>query len=79
MNVDEKAWDILSKINGCYINTVMWGSASDYARHELKRKSYIVVDEIMTELESIEINYGLDVVEKSIKNWKKIREYISNL
>lgn len=79
MNVDEKAWDILSKINGCYINTVMWQNASDYARHELKRKSYIVVDEVINELESIEINHGLEIVEKSMKHWKNIREYISNL
>ena len=43
----EKALDIMSKINGQTLTLKMWQEASDYAKKDLKRKSFIVVDEVI--------------------------------
>ena len=43
----EKALDIMSKINGQTLTLKMWKEASDYAKKDLKRKAFIVVDEVI--------------------------------
>jgi hypothetical protein len=47
MKASEKAWDLLSKINGQEISDEMWSKASDYAKKDLKRKANIVIDEVI--------------------------------
>jgi hypothetical protein len=39
MRAYEKAWDLLSKINGQEIDNEMWDKASDYAKKDLKRSN----------------------------------------
>lgn len=46
----EKALDIMSKINGQTLTLKMWQEASDYAKKDLKRKAFIVVDEVINAL-----------------------------
>ena len=47
MKAYEKAWDLLEKINGQPIDVETWEKASDYAKKDLKRKAFIVIDEVI--------------------------------
>lgn len=74
----EKAWDLLSKINGQEIDYEMWEKASDYAKKDLKRKANIVIDEVIgTEMLIDEDTY---VEKKSyLAYWKEVGEILSYL
>jgi hypothetical protein len=74
----EKAWDLLSKINGQEIDTEMWENASDYARRDLKRKANIVIDEVIgTEMLIDEDTY---VEKKSyLAYWQEVRGLLNAL
>jgi hypothetical protein len=43
MRAHEKAWELLSKINGQEIDNEMWDKASDYAKKDLKRKANFLI------------------------------------
>jgi len=47
MTPQEKAKELLDKMNTREITTDEWDRASDYAKDDLKRKVYIVVDEVL--------------------------------
>ena len=78
MRAYEKAWDLLSKINGQEIDNEMWDKASDYAKKDLKRKANIVIDEVIgTEMLIDEDTY---VEKKSyLIYWLEVRGFLNNL
>jgi hypothetical protein len=78
MRAYEKAWDLLSKINGQEIDNEMWDKASDYAKKDLKRKANIVIDEVIgTEMLIDEDTY---VEKKSyLMYWLEVRGFLKNL
>jgi hypothetical protein len=78
MKVYEKAWDLLSKINGQEISDEMWSRASDYAKKDLKRKANIVIDEVIgTEMLIDEDTY---VEKKSyLAYWQEVRDLLNAL
>jgi len=78
MRAYEKAWDLLSKINGQEIDNEMWDKASDYAKKDLKRKANIVIDEVIgTEMLIDEDTY---VEKKSyLIYWLEVRGFLKNL
>jgi hypothetical protein len=78
MKAYEKAWDLLSKINGQVIDDEMWNKASDYAKKDLKRKANIVIDEVIgTEMLIDEDTY---VETKSyLAYWQEVRGLLNAL
>jgi predicted RNA methylase len=78
MKAYEKAWDLLSKINGQVIDDEIWNDASDYAKKDLKRKANIVIDEVIdTEMLIDEDTY---VETKShLTYWLKVRHLLNTL
>lgn len=78
VETNQKAWDILSKINNQEIDSEMWSKASDYAKKDLKRKAVIVVDEIVSELRSVEFNYDLDFTQNLFHYWKGVKDAIES-
>jgi hypothetical protein len=78
METNKKAWDILSKINNKEIDSKMWSNASDYAKKDLKRTAVIVVDEIVSELRSVEFNYDLDFSKNLFQYWEGVKEAIES-
>jgi hypothetical protein len=78
VETNQKAWDILSKINNQEIDSEMWSKASDYAKKDLKRKAIIVVDEIVSELRSVEFNYDLDFSKNLFYYWKGVKDAIES-
>jgi len=62
MNPNEKALELLNKMNGQYITLSDWHACSDYAKAELKRKALVVVDEVMSNVfKSDLLSYWVDV------------------
>jgi len=47
MTPKEKAWDLLCKMNNANITEKIWSDASPYAKKDLKRKCFIVIDEVL--------------------------------
>ena len=47
MTPSQRALDIMSKINGQTLTLKIWNEASHYAKKDLKRKAFIVVDEVI--------------------------------
>ena len=47
MTPNQKAKELLDKMNNQVIKKNDWNKASDYAKKDLKRKCLIVIDEIM--------------------------------
>ncbi len=76
MEINTKAWDILSKINGEKIDPEAWSNASDYAKKDLKRKALVVIDEIVSELRSVEFNYDLNFTTDLFVYWKSVKDAI---
>jgi len=78
MKAYEKAWDLLSKINGQVIDDEIWNDASDYAKKDLKRKANIVIDEVIdTEMLIDEDTY---VETKSyLAYWQEVRGLLNAL
>jgi hypothetical protein len=78
METNQKAWDILSKINNQEIDSEMWLKASDYVKKDLKRKAIIVVDEIVSELRNVEFDYDLDFNQNLFHYWKGVKDAIES-
>jgi hypothetical protein len=78
MKAYEKAWDLLSKINGQAIDDKMWNKASDYAKKDLKRKANIVIDEVIgTEMLIDEHTYV--ETKTHLAYWLEVRGILNNL
>lgn len=48
MTAKEKATDILEKVNNGKISKALWDNCSDYAKEDLKRKAYLIVNEVIS-------------------------------
>ncbi len=88
MTAKEKATDILEKINNGKISKALWDNCSDYAKTDLKRKAFLIVDEVvsaLTELgEELYNKQGTDSYNARCLNhdkkafYKDVRENIGN-
>lgn len=84
----EKAKDILEKVNNGKISKALWDNCSDYAKKDLKRKAFLVIDEVIsafTELgEELYDKQGTDSYNARCLNhdkksfYKDVREEIGN-
>ena len=79
MTPEEKAIAIIEKINNGIISKELWENCSDYAKKDLKRKVFIVIDEI----ESALIEYGNDFMElqnmdSEFRYWDSVREAVKS-
>jgi hypothetical protein len=69
----QKAWELLEKINNHPITIDEWKGCSEYARQALKRKAYVVVDEVIS---ACEYNH----VESWNTNWwNQVKEELKKL
>ena len=80
MTPKEKSLNILEKINNGEILEESWQNCSKYAKQELKRKAYIVVDYIVEECSnwaggSIDNEWD----RKRFDYWKEVKEEINKL
>ena len=53
MTTIERTKYLLEKVNGAPISKDEWNRASDYAKADLKRKCYVVIDEILLIFEGL--------------------------
>lgn len=79
MTPEEKAIAILEKINNGKISKELLENCSDYTKKDLKRKVFIVIDEI----ESALIEYGNDSMElqnmdSEFRYWDSVREAVKS-
>ena len=49
----EKAKDTLEKVNNGKISKALWDNCSDYAKKDLKRKAFLIVDEVISALNNL--------------------------
>ena len=80
MNEKEKALDILQKINNGKISKALWVNCSDYAKKDLKRKAFIVIDEILQDYKSYRVKFWLTLEHalEMCEYWEKVRIEIDN-
>mgnify|MGYP006347958359 FL=1 len=71
----EKAKDILEKVNNGKISKALWDNCSDYAKKDLKRKAFLIVDEDNGEVVSIERNEVIAVDGKPSNGYRVINYY----
>jgi uncharacterized membrane-anchored protein YjiN (DUF445 family) len=84
----EKAKEILEKVNNGKISKALWENCSNYAKTDLKRKAFLIVDEVvsaLTELgEELHNKQGSDSYNARCLNhdkkayYKDVRESIGN-
>lgn len=77
----EKARELLFKMNGQIIVKIDWDNASDYAKSDLKRKLFILTDELIKVMPSINgrpPNYQ-DENEFCREYWEKVKTEIEKL
>jgi hypothetical protein len=60
----QKAWLLLSNMNGKAITKEEWNTSSEYAKKELKRKCLIVIDNVLNNCKSSYTDYWIDVKTK---------------
>ena len=72
MTPQEKANELMARMNGQIITKEIWDKASDYAKQDLKRKALIVVDEIF------ELIKGQDFLALE-RYWNEVKTEINNL
>ena len=77
MTVEDKAWELLEKINKAPIKKADWVFASDYARDDLKRKALIVADEVLDTL--YEYHYDSNLVSGAYEYWQQVKTEIEQL
>ena len=53
MDAKEKVLNLLSKINNKEVTSQVWNDASDYAKKDLKRKAFLIVDEVISALNNL--------------------------
>jgi hypothetical protein len=78
LEAKQKAVAILEKINNGKISKALWENCSDYAKKDLKRKAFIVLDEI----ESALTEYGKESMElqnmdSEFRYWDSVRAAIT--
>ena len=49
----EKAKDVLEKVNNGKISKTLWDNCSDYAKKDLKRKAFLIIDEVISALSDL--------------------------
>jgi uncharacterized membrane-anchored protein YjiN (DUF445 family) len=88
MTKEEKATYILEKVNNGKISKALWDNCSDYAKKDLKRKAFLIVDEVISALkelgEELYDKQGTDSYNARCLNhdkkayFKNVREEIDN-
>jgi len=82
MNIPDKAKELVNKFAPCVPG---WDCYYDSPRDELdvlkdaKRCAYYVIDELISELESLEFNHDLDLSDTNIRYWKEVKNEIEKL
>jgi len=77
MEAKDKAKELLDKMNNHPVTKEMWNGASYYAKTDLKRKLYIVFEEILKEL--IEFDNVDGYAESRVDYWLEVKTEIENL
>lgn len=75
----EKVIDLLSKINNQEITPKIWDNASKGAKEDLKRKVYIIIDEVIQNLERLCTSPLGTYSNPKISYWQEVKTELNKL
>ena len=75
----EKVIDLLSQINNEEITPEIWDNASKGSKEDLKRKVYIIIDEVIENLEGLCISHLGTYLNPKISYWQEVKTELNKL
>lgn len=77
LTAKQKARQLLEKVNNGVISDLLWQVASEYAKSDLKRKTFIIVDELINSYSQFTGMHDQDFFDAECYYWKNVRNEIT--